>query len=120
MMRSFGTQRGQQLPQGDNILASPDKGEGEKVDPHLDADADVVLIFFRERGKVDLHAREVDMPARTELAGREQLAAYARGVLLDDLHANHAAVDQNSRADADIRRQPRIVDTDAAHALGRR
>ena len=51
--------------------AAPDERQRDEIDAGLDAGADVALVLFGQRRQVDIHAGQVDMPARPELAGRE-------------------------------------------------
>ena len=118
-MRAARAQLIQQRPQRQDVVAAPDEGQRKEVAARLHSDANVALVLLGQRRQVDVDAREVDMPPRTEPPRRGDAAAQGRVVLLDDFHANEPAVDEHRRADRDVPRKTGVVDVDPAKT-GRR
>jgi DNA invertase Pin-like site-specific DNA recombinase len=108
-----------QRPQHQYVLAAPRKRQGDKVDPRFNPRPDVFRVLIRQRRQIHLHPRKINMPPRAQLPRRDHPATDVRRVLLNHLHANQPAVQQHRRANADIRRQTRIIHVDSRSPLGR-
>ncbi len=108
----------EQLPEHGDVLALANEGERHEVDAGGHPGADVVLVLLRQRRKADLDPRQVDVPPRAELAGRQHAAAHVRRVQLDDHQPHEAAVEEDGGPHLHVRRQPGIVHEHAADAVG--
>jgi hypothetical protein len=86
--------------------------------PSSSADERVGAVLLGERRQVDLHARQVDVAARSELTGREHAAADVGVVFFQHLEADEAVVDEDGVADLDVVDEVLVIDVDRADFLG--
>src|SRR5690606_32156839 len=81
---------------------------------------DIREILRSERRKTHLHTGEVDVPAGTEHAGRENFAADLVVLLGKHLHVHHAVVDEHGVADGDVVDKAVVVHVDGVGLLAHR
>ena len=82
-----------------DVRASTDEGREDHVDAVFDAEAQVALVLFGERGKVDVGLGQVDALARGDLAIVHAFAA--EGLRVDDVEhgeGENAVVDEDDAA----------------------
>ncbi len=90
---------------------------GDEVDAGFEADERVAAVLVGKRRQVDLHAGQIDVPARGELAGREHFATDVAVVALQHLEPQQAAIHEDDVADLDVVDQILVVDVDGADFL---
>ena len=105
---------GEELAQLLDVGRLPDEGKGENVDALLQADGRVAAVLFGEGRQVHLHAGQVDVAARRELAGDQHAAANVGVLFLQDFQADEAVVHQHGVAHLDVVDQVPVIDVHRA------
>ncbi len=85
-----------------NIGGLAAKTQRHKIHAHLDAEFDILEVFFRERREVHLHAGKVDVAAGTKISLGEDLALHAVGVFFQHLHVDDPVVHEHDIAHMDV------------------
>jgi hypothetical protein len=84
---------------------------GNEVHVAFEGQLEVEVILFGQRGKVDLHAGQVDVASAAERTGGQVAAdELVRPALFHGLHPEIAVIDNDDPADFDIVDQLRVID----------
>ncbi|MDB6124928.1 MAG: cation transport ATPase [Pedosphaera sp.] len=100
-----------------HILGATDEREGDVIDSEFKAELDVGDVFFRESGKADFDAGEVDMATAAELAIGKDFAFNLVAVFGEDFHLNGTIVHEHNVAYVDVVDEPGVIDVDGVDFL---